>query len=88
MFRSTVSYDEGLLLVQPLENRLDASIHMLFVFTELSVIWINSTGKVVDKVLASPWHPAYFPQAPAKYILEVSSRRFNEFKVGDEIKFE
>ena len=88
MFRAHIALDEGLLLVQPLENRLDASIHMFFVFTNLAVIWINNEGCVVDSVLARAWHPAYFPKAAAKYILELSPDRLGEFKVGDKIKFE
>ena len=88
MFRSRLSPDEGLLLVQPRESRLDASIHMFFVFTDLAVIWINSSGDVVDTTLAHPWRPAYFPKQAAKYILEISPDRFGEFKVGDKTKFE
>lgn len=88
MFRSRLAPDEGLLLVQPRENRLDASIHMLFVFTDLAVIWLNGKGEVVDAVLARAWRPAYFPKAAAKYILEISPDRLGEFHVGDKIQFE
>jgi hypothetical protein len=88
MFRAHIAEDEGLLLVQPRENRLDASIHMFFVFTDLAVIWITAGGDVVDTVLARAWHPAYFPKEAAKYILELSPDRLGEFKVGDKIKFE
>jgi hypothetical protein len=88
MFRAHIAADEGLLFVLTRENRLDASIHMFFVFTNLAVIWINTGGDVVDSVLARAWHPAYFPKEPAKYILELSPDRLGEFKVGDKIKFE
>jgi uncharacterized membrane protein (UPF0127 family) len=88
MFRSHISVDEGLLLVQPHENRLDSSIHMFFVFTDLAVIWIDSNGVVVDTVLARKWHPAYFPKSAAKFILELSSEHINKFAIGDKTKFE
>jgi uncharacterized membrane protein (UPF0127 family) len=88
MFRSRLEPEEGLLLVQERSSRLDSSIHMLFVFTDLAVIWLDAEGVVVDSVLARAWRPAYFPKAPAKYILEISPERLNEFKVGDKIKFE
>ncbi|KAF0107442.1 MAG: hypothetical protein FD146_1920 [Anaerolineaceae bacterium] len=88
MFRSRLAPDEGLLLVQPRENRLDASIHMFFVFTNLAVIWLNTDGEVVDTVLARAWRPAYFPGTAARYILEIPPDRLGEFNVGDKIKFE
>lgn len=88
MFRVNIHDDEGLLLTLPHENRLDASIHMLFVFTNLLIVWVNTEGAVVDTVLAKAWHPAYFPKQAAKYILELSPNRINEFKIGDIIKFE
>jgi uncharacterized membrane protein (UPF0127 family) len=88
MFRSRLAPDEGLLLVEKRENRLDASIHMLFVFMNLAIIWINTDGVVVDSVQARAWYPAYFPKCPARYILEVNAAHFGEFSVGDQIKIE
>ena len=88
MFRSHLAPNEGLLLVQARDSRLDASIHMLFVFTDLAVIWINANHEVVDAILAKTWHPAYFPRQAAKYILEIHPDRLNEFKSGDKIAFD
>ena len=88
MFRHELESREGLLLVQPRQNRVDASIHMLFVFMDLAVIWINSDGKVVDTVLARAWHPAYAPHEPAKYILEIHPNRLSEFRIGDQVVFD
>ena len=52
MFRSSLANDEGLLLVEARDSRLDTAIHMLFVPMDLAVIWINSKYSVVDTVLA------------------------------------
>lgn len=87
MFRSNLASGEGLLLVEARDSRLDTSIHMLFVFMNLAVIWINSENTVVDTVLARAWRPAYAPSKPARYILEIHPDRLNEFKVGDQIEF-
>jgi uncharacterized membrane protein (UPF0127 family) len=86
-FRSSVSQDEGLILVGKRDSRLDSSIHMLFVSFDLSVIWINSAMQVVDKVLAKSWRPAYFSKQPAKYVLEVHPKRWGNFEIGDGIEF-
>jgi len=88
MFRSSLPPDQGLLLVEARDSRLDTAIHMLFVFMDLAVIWINSEQVVVDTVLARAWRPAYASHRPARYILEIHPRRLDEFKIGDRIEFQ
>ena len=87
MFRSRLALDEGLLLVQSRDSRLDSSIHMFFVPFDLAVFWINSKMEVVDKVIAKSWRPAYFPKTEAKYILEIHPNRFNDYQIGDRVEF-
>jgi len=87
-FRRDLAETEGLLLVQKRENRSDVAIHMLFVWIDLTVIWINSDYEIVDVQLAKRWRPFYMPKAPAQYVLEISPLRFSEFQVGDRLKFE
>jgi uncharacterized membrane protein (UPF0127 family) len=86
-FRSRLPREEGLMLVGTRDSRLDSSIHMLFVLFDLTVVWINSEMQVVDKVLASPWRPAYFSKQPAKYVLEVHPDRWGDFEIGDKVQF-
>ena len=86
-FRPSISLDEGLILAGKRDSRLDSSIHMLFVSFDLSVIWIDSAMRVVDKVLAKSWRPAYFSKQPAKYVLEVHPKRWGDFEIGDGIEF-
>lgn len=88
MFRKRIPFKEGLLLVQKSQNRLDAAIHMFGVFTNLTVIWLNNEKRVVDCRLARSWRPVYIPKNPARYILEMSPERLNDFKIGDELHFE
>ena len=87
-FRRRLSQDEALLFVQPRENRLDAAIHMMAVWTDLAVFWINNRGVVVDSCLAKSWHPYYIPRKPARYTLEVAPERFDAFQIGDEVAIE
>lgn len=86
-FRSRLARDEGLLLVGKRDSRLDSSIHMLFVSFDLAVVWINSEQKVVDKVLAKSWHPAYFSKQPAKYVLEIHPDRWGDYEIGETVEF-
>ena len=86
-FRPPISRDEGVLLVGTRDSRIDSSIHMLFVSFNLTVVWINSDMKVVDKVLAKSWRPAYFSKVSAKYVLEIHPDRWEDFEIGDTLKF-
>jgi uncharacterized membrane protein (UPF0127 family) len=87
MFRARHARDEGLLLVEKRDSRLDTSIHMLFVNFDLAVFWINSDMTVVDKVIAKSWRPAYFPKAEAKYTLELHTDRWGDYEIGDKVEF-
>ena len=87
MFRSGLDRNEGLLLVENKDGRIETSIHMLFVNMDLAVIWINSRHIVVDTILARAWRPVYIPSQPARYTLEIHPSRMNEFKIGDTIEF-
>lgn len=87
MFRTRLEPDEGLLLVQGRDSRLDASIHMFFVPFDLCVVWINADMEVVSKVIAKSWRPAYFPERPARYILEIHPERWEEYQAGERVEF-
>jgi len=87
-FRRKLDLEDGLLLVQKHDNRIDSAIHMLFVFIPLAVVWINSAGIVVDRRLALPWRLIYVPRAPAKFVLEVHPDRLEEFCEGDYVRIE
>jgi uncharacterized membrane protein (UPF0127 family) len=88
MFTRTISPDNGLLLVQDRESRMDASIHMLFMRMDLAVVWINKDHEVVDVCLARRWHPAYIPKKPACFVLEAHPDRLSDFNIGDKVSFD
>jgi uncharacterized membrane protein (UPF0127 family) len=87
-FRRELSPDEAILLVQSKDSRLDAAIHMFAVWTDLSVVWINNAGDVVDLCIAQAWHPFYVPSRPARYVLEMAPGRHGAFQAGDKVEIE
>ncbi len=87
MFRRHLQPDEGIILVGGRDSFLDATIHMFFCFTDLTVVWVNNARQVVDVRLARKWAPAYIPRRPARYVLETHPSRLSEFQVGDQIDF-
>ncbi len=88
MFRRRLEGDEGLLLINRREDRLDAAIHMFFVFFPIAVIWLDADGGVVDTRLARPFRPIYVPSAPAKDVLEGPPALLEQVDVGDQLGFE
>lgn len=86
-FRRNLSPADGLVLVEKSDSRLSTAIHMLFVFFDLGVIWVNEAGEVVDIVVARPWRPSYAPQAPARYVIELHPSLLPQVRVGDHLQF-
>jgi len=87
MFRARLDADDGLLLVEQRDSRLDTSIHMFFVPFDIAVFWINSEMTVVDKIIAKSWRPVYVPKAGARYTLEIHPDRFGDYEIGDKVEF-
>jgi uncharacterized protein len=88
MFRKTITPQQGLILVQDRQSRVDAAIHMFFVNFDLAVIWLDDNKKVVDRCLAKRWRPFYMPSSPARYVLETHPDSISFFSIGDHIKFQ
>jgi uncharacterized membrane protein (UPF0127 family) len=87
MWKSTIP-DNGLLLVEDGDSKLNTAIHMLFMKFDIAAIWINNDLQVVDKILARRWKPIYLPNSPARYILETHPSRLKDFSTGDQLRFE
>jgi len=80
--------DEGLLFVTGSESRTNTSIHMFFMFFSIGVVWLDASGKVVDKCFAKPWRPAYAPKSPAQYFVEAKPTILDRVQVGDVLRFD
>lgn len=87
-FRNRIPSDFGFLMVFNRDSRLDSSIHMMFVFLDLTIVWMNSTLEVVDVILARKWRPLYVPRRPASYVLELHPERLHDFKIGDKVQID
>ena len=86
-FRRHLEAGEGLVLVEKEDSRLNTSIHMLFVFMPLGVVWVNDAGIVVHTVLAKPWRLSYIPAAPARYVIETAPAILRHVRIGDTLTF-
>ena len=84
MFRKEI---EGALIF-PLKSssKNRAAIHMFFVFTPLTVLWVNRAKVVVDKALARPFR-TYAPDHDASYVIELPPQVYDKVSVGDYLEF-
>lgn len=88
MFRRSLTDDEGLIFVYGRESKLDTSIHMFFMAFAIATVWLDKQGRVVDKVLAKPWRPAYASHVPAQYTIEARPALLDRVAIGDRLEFE
>lgn len=87
MLRAGIDPQEGILLVENRDSRMDTAIHMLFMRFDIAAIWINSEMLVVDVRLARKWQPVITPAQPARFVLEAHPQQVTSFAVGDRVEF-
>ncbi|ACJ16068.1 hypothetical protein, conserved [Thermococcus onnurineus NA1] len=78
----------ALVFVLPAETRANASIHMFFMLSDIDVIWLDSSRRVVDFKTARKWR-VYVPKKAARYIIEGPVGMINVLEVeeGDLIRW-
>ncbi|WP_297506171.1 DUF192 domain-containing protein [Thermococcus sp.] len=67
MLARNINY--ALVFILPAETKVNASIHTFFMLSDIDVIWLDSSRRVVDFKTARKWR-LYSPKKPAKYIIE------------------
>jgi len=85
MFSKELKLDQGLILVEDEESRMNTSIHMMFMNYDLTILWLDKEMVIVDKVLAKKWMPFCIPKKPAKYVVELHSEHFADYAIGDKL---
>jgi uncharacterized membrane protein (UPF0127 family) len=86
MFRRALAPDEAYLFVESRESVSLTSIHMLFVFFSIGVIWLDAGWRVVDRKLARPFRPYYAPARPSQYFIECAPALLDRVHVGDHLR--
>ncbi len=88
MFTKPLKSGEGFLYISRNESIIETTIHMLFVFYPIDIIWLDSNKKIVDfKKNVLPFIPWMSPCKPAKYVLEVKRNTVKHLNIGDELTF-
>lgn len=85
MFQRRLAPDEALLFDEGRASIVGSSIHMLFVFFPIAVIWLDAERRVVDMQLARPFRPYYAPIRPARYFIEGAPALLSQVRIGDQL---
>jgi len=84
MFENKDSFDYALVFELPSESVLQASVHMLFVFFPIDIVFLDRKKKVVDIARAlQPFTPNFSPKKPAKFFVELPFGKADGIKEGD-----
>lgn len=88
MLHRNLPTDEGLIFAYGRASKMDTTIHMLFVFFPISVIWISKDMEVITTKIAKPWRPYYAPSQAAQYFIEGDPSLLDKVSVGDKLRFD
>jgi uncharacterized membrane protein (UPF0127 family) len=87
MFRTSIPYDYSMIF--KLKKPSKVSIHMLFVFFPIDVIFLNEEKKIMGLSLLRPW-VGYKAMEDIKYIIEMKAGTIEIFHLctGEEMEFD
>ena len=89
VFEKKENFDYGLIFHLEREGRINASIHMLFVFFPIDAVFLNSKKKVVDIARnLRPFILNYTPKKAAKYIVELPIGLSEKIELDDKLKWD
>lgn len=88
MFEKKKRFDYGLIFDFKREARIGASIHMLFVFFPIDLVFMDSEKKVVDiKQNIRPFSLNYTPKKKARFLAELPVKAAGEININDEMEW-
>ena len=88
MFEKRERFDYALVFDFGRETQWGASIHMLFVFFPIDLIYLNEKKQVVDlQESVLPWTLNYTPTKPARYLIEMPLENGKKISLGDQLEW-
>jgi uncharacterized membrane protein (UPF0127 family) len=86
MFENKEKFNYALVFDLRGEHKLSASIHMLFVFFPIDVLYLDRNKKVVQVVRnLKPFTPLFVPEKHSAYIVEIPTGKSKGIGVGDQL---
>jgi uncharacterized membrane protein (UPF0127 family) len=88
MFEDGKNFDYALVFALARESIAMATIHMMFVFFPIDVVYLNAEMKVVDIVSGlKPFTPSYSPKKPSKFFVELPVEKSKGVSIGDVLEW-
>ncbi len=88
MFENGNNFDYALVFVLERESVAMATIHMMFVFFPIDVVYLNRERKVVDIVSGlRPFTPSCSPKNPSKFFVELPAGKSKGVSIGDVLEW-
>ncbi len=89
MFEKKENFNYGLIFHLGTEGRINASIHMLFVFFPIDAVFLDSKRKVVDIARnLKPFTLNCMPKKAARYIVELPVGSAEKIDLNDKLKWD
>ena len=88
MFEKEQNFNYALIFELPEKSLIGSSVHMMFVFFPIDIVFLDEQKKVVDKKTLSPWTLNYTPKKAAKYFIELPAQRGEIVKLGDKLDWD
>ena len=84
MFEDVKKFDYALVFDLGRDARKSASIHMMFVFFPIDVVYLDKDKKVVDVIKSlKPFTPNYTPKERSRYFVELPKGKSSGIEIGD-----
>ena len=84
MFEDKAKFDYALVFDLGRESQMSATIHMMFVFFPIDVVYTDNEKKVVDIVKGlKPFTPSYTPKARSYYFVELPEGKASDIAIND-----
>ena len=87
MFEDIKKFNYALVFDFQNESRVGCSLHMMFVFFPIDVLFLDKNKKIVDKAALNPFTPNYTPKKAAKYVIELPKGRAMHAKLGQKVSW-
>ena len=89
MFEDKNQFDYALVFNLGRDAQMSASIHMMFVFFPIDIVYLNKEKKVVDIAKGlKPFTPNYTPKARSSYFVELPEGKASGIELNDILEWE
>ncbi len=87
MFKAENNFDYALVFEWKKLGRATRSLHMLFVFFEIGVLFLDEKKRVVEKAVLKPWRLNYTPRHACQTIIVLPKELISKVKIGDKLQW-